>query len=360
MEYTKDELALILLDSIMGLEHKNKSAVVSRLGSPSEAFSDKAKLKSALSSVLDEGKVKTVTAAFDDGYCKFLLEKYQKRSTVVLTYLSKDYPEEFRHVDFPPICVYCNGNLSLLNEPKKFSIVGSRKCPADTCAVAKDYSSSLSAAGACIVTGSAGGADSAALEGAVDSGRVICVIAGGINHVYPEYNKRLVEKVEQRGLVVSEQPPDAQSKFWMFPMRNRLIAGLGKGVLIVGGKRDSGARHTASFALDYGKEIFAFPYSLGVSMGELNNSLIKSGAALCDDVNDIFDFLCLEKKTDADNEVDEEEKKILTLIKDGVDDADEIMRALSLKPYELAPVLTELEVKGFIVRTVGNKYKTVR
>ena len=357
MNYTKDQLAVILLDSMLGLEYKNKKRILDLIGTPCELFSGKPLVREAVFDTLSESKAKTVCAALDESYLDYIIAGYEKRNTKAVTYLSDDYPEDLKYVDSPPLCLYCNGNLDLLGFEPKFSIVGSRKCLPDVCAVTKDFSAALSEAGVCVVTGSAGGADTAAIEGSVKSGKIISVIAGGINHVYPEYNKRLVGAVEKSGLVISEQPPDYEVKPWMFPVRNRIIAGLSKGVLITGGKKDSGARHTANFALDAGKEVFAFPYSLGISTGELNNYLIKNGANLCDNVNDILSFLGVQAVKEEVVDLEGDALEVYTLIKDGADSADALLEKTGLKTYELAPILTELEVGGHIVRLSGNTYK---
>ncbi len=357
MKYTKDELAIILTDSMMGLEYKHKKRILDGFLSPAKIFDDKQALKDAAFSVVDDSKAKTVVAAVDESYLNFVIDKYEKRGTKVVTYLSDDYPESLKNVDCPPLCLYANGNVGLLKERNAFAIVGSRKCLPDICALTKDFAEKLALAGVCLITGSAGGADTATIDGALASGKVVSVLAGGINHVYPEYNKRLIDKVEKNALVISEQPPDKEVKPWMFPVRNRIIAGLAKGVLIAGGKKDSGARHTATFALEGGKDVYAFPYSVGIATGELNNFLIKNGAYLCDDVNDILTNLGIEKTEEKSLDLEEDQLKIYQLIKNGKDGVDMLLNASGMKMYELAPVLTELEVGGFIVKLAGNTYK---
>jgi len=359
MRYTNDELAVILLDSMLGLEYKHKKNILDRFPSPSGIFADKEKFVNVVFDVVKESKAKTVAASFDREYLKYILDGYKERGTVVVTYVSDGYPEELTYVDSPPLALYCNGNVGLLKSAPKFSIVGSRKCLPDICAITKDYAAKLSEADVCLVTGSAGGADTATIEGAMGGGKVICVLAGGINHVYPEYNRRLIQKVEKNALVVSEQPPDCEVKPWMFPVRNRIIAGLGRGVLIAGGKKDSGARHTATFALEAGKDVFAFPYSLGIVTGELNNYLIKNGAYLCDNVNDVFSSLGIKakKQEPIENQLDGAALSIYKHIAEGADSVDALIEKTGLKAYDIAPALAELEVLGFIVRLAGNTYK---
>ncbi len=357
MKYTADELAVIALDSILGLEYKHKMKILEAVKRPSDLLNG---ATDVVFDVLDDSKARTVANAFGKDYTDYVVEKLEKRATKAITCYSEGYPDEFENCYLPPICVYCNGNVNLLYEEHKFSIVGSRKSPTDISAITTEYASALAEAGACVVTGSAGGGDTAAIKGALPTGKVVSILAGGINKVYPEYNKRLIESVEKDALVISEQPPDYEVKPWLFPMRNRLIAALGKGVLITSGKYDGGARHTAAFALDQGKEVFAFPYPPKATYGQLCNSLIKtSGAALCDDVNDILSFLGLNSEKGKPELTDETEKRVYELIKEGVDNADIILKELSMKSFELAPVLTSLELQGYIAKDAGNNYKAI-
>lgn len=361
MNYSLSEKAIILLDSLEGLEYKHKAAILFRAGKPENLFDICLRRGNALNGIIDEAKIQTVFAAFDEDYAEYTLEKYEKENTTVITRGSENYPESLENISAPPLCLYCNGDVTLLKS-KCFAIVGSRKCPPYATALIKEHSEVLVKSGVTIVTGSAGGADKAAIEGSLaGGGKVISVLAGGIKHVYPEYNKNLIKEVEKKGLVVSEHNPFVAPKPWMFPVRNRIIAGLSEGVLIAAGERQSGARHTATFALEYGKEVFAYPYSIGISSGELNNELIKDGASLCDCADDILSFLEIERKTEEEEvELEDEEKEVLSAIKDGFDDVNKLVEKTGLKMYELAPALSSLEISGFIVKTAGNVYKAVK
>ncbi len=358
-DYTLNEVAIIVLDSIIELEYKHKKLVLSKFNEPKDILANSEKTKEIIYSLFDKPLASIINLSFSKDYFNYIVEKYEKLGTRVITYLSKDYPEELTNIDSPPLCLYCNGNIGLLSKNKKFSIVGSRKTLTDICQLTKNVSKSLSESDVVIVTGSAGGADKSAIEGAVASGNIISVLAGGLSFVYPAYNKRLIEVVEENGLVISEHQPATPSRPWMFPVRNRIIAGLSSGVLIVSGSKESGARHTANFALDYGREIFAFPYSLGISSGELPNSLIKAGANLCEGVADIFNFFGIEEKPVKKIELDEDEQMVYDLIKEGICDVDEILKKLNIQMFELAPTLSMLELDGLIVKLAGNKYKTV-
>ena len=141
-----------------------------------------------------------------------------------------------------------------------------------------------------------------------------------------------------------------------YPVRNRIIAGLSQGVLIVSGDNKSGTRHTASFALDYGKEIFTFPYTLGTYGGELPNSLIKDGAYLVSDINDIAEVLGYNLDKQSKILLTNDEEKILKVIKDGKTLVDDIVSFTNLKIFEVIPLLTSLEIKGVVVKSNGNEY----
>ena len=361
METKADTLAKIVLDSMLGLEYKHKIKLISLVKNAEELFDFPKKAEAYLAENLGASKTATIRSALkDEDYHRFVIDKLKKSGTKCITLGSEKYPFLLSQTIVPPFVLYCNGNTELLNGEATFAIVGSRKCMPDYIARAKNFSKELSDLGAVIVTGSAGGADTAAIEGALGSGRIISVLAGGVGHVYPQFNRSLVEDVAKRGLVVSEQPPDQESKPWMFPMRNRIIAGLSKGVLIVGGDLDSGARHTAYHAAEYGRDVFAFPYSLGVPSGRLNNELIKSGCELCSELKDVTDFLKLEKENKEELKLDGLKAEIYQNIASGTSDVYGIVEKMGIPVYELAPILSEMEIDGVIVKLSGNKYKTIK
>ena len=361
--YDKDKRAVILLDSLIGFEYKHKIKILSLVGSPSLLFEKPKAVRDYLSECAGEAKANTVLSAITDkDYEKAVFAELESVDAECVTLYEDRYPALLKETDLPPLVLYCNGNVDLLGAEYPFAIVGSRKCLPNALTLATDFARTLSEKGVTIVTGSAGGADEAAAKGAFDSGRLVSVIAGGIKHVYPAYNKNFIEAVAKKGLVVSEQPPDCQPKPWMFPMRNRIIAGLAKGTLIVGGDKKSGARHTAERANFYGREVFCFPYSIGIASGELCNSLIKDGAFLCDDVNDVLCSLGITEETIEEKaiELDGDEYDVYSAIKDGFDDVNKIVVRTNKKMHELAPILSMLEIEGYIVKLAGNKYKAVK
>lgn len=359
MTYLDIERKLLAVNSLDGLEYKHEAKILSLFNDyPLES---KDKIKQYLLSVFSESKAKTIMLSLQEDYIQKTVNDLEKQGVCAVTIYSKNYPERLKNIDTPPLVLYCKGKIELLNAKKTFAAVGSRKTLAYADSLLKDFTEKLSKSGVVIVSGSATGADKTAISSALASGNVISVLAGGMDHIYPECNKSLIEKIAKNGLIISEQPPHIAPQFWMFPVRNRIIAGLGDSVLIASGSKTSGARHTADFALNYGKQVFAFPYSVGISSGELCNDLIKHGATLCDDVMDIFEELGVQMaKEEEIIDLDEDELKIYQAIASGQEDMTKYCLENNIKFFEIAPALSSLEIQGLIVKLPGNKYKPVK
>lgn len=360
--YTKTELAVLCLDALDGLEYKHEKALLSFVKTPAELFTDKNSVKKYLAEFFGEAKANTVLLSLNESFAESVVDGLEKRGVTAVTCYSDGYPERLKNIDTPPLVLYAKGDLSLLKSQKTLGAVGSRKTLPNTEALLKEVLKPIAAAGVTLVTGSASGADKTVLSTALESGKVISVLTGGIDHVYPDCNRSIIERVVKCGLVVSEQPPDVVPKFWMFPVRNRIIAGLSDAVLIASGDKKSGARHTADFALNYAKQVYAFPYSVGITSGELCNELIKNGASLCDSAKDLLLEFGL-KDEDIEEpvfELDEDEKVLYEAIKNGQEDMTDYCMKNNLKFFEIAPTLSSLEIQGLIVKLAGNRYKPVK
>lgn len=360
--YDKKELAVIALDALYGVEYKYEKKILDSVKNPEDLFKGKAFVEKVLAECFSEVKANTVAMSLTAEFADSVVKSLDKRGVTAITCYSKEYPERLKNVDSPPLVLYCVGNIDLLNESKILGAVGSRKTLPYAEELLKNVVSTVVKAGATIVTGSATGADKAAISASLESGKIISVLTGGIDHVYPECNRSIIEKVAKRGLVISEQAPSVAPTYWMFPVRNRIIAGLSDAVLIASGDKKSGARHTADFALNYGRQVFAFPYSVGIKSGELCNDLIKNGAALCDGYQDILDELGLsfDETEEEVLELDEEEKKLYDAISNGMEDMTKYCMQHGVRFVEIAPTISSLEIQGLIVKTAGNRYKPVK
>lgn len=355
-KYDKNELALIWLDSFDGLEYHKKQVLYGKI-----------KGKTEIKRIIAENKDYLITAVGDKGYANILNSANSEYFDFVMTGLNKEgitavtiesplYPDKLRNTDLPPLVLYAKGDLNLLKEDC-FAIVGSRKSLPLSIKLAEDYAAKIGEAGLTVVTGIAEGVDEAVLNSALKNGlKVISIIAGGINNVYPKSNFDLCCEVAKHGLVISEHRPEINPKPYFFPIRNRIIAGLSKGVLIVSGTKKSGTIYTAEYAFEYGRDVFAIPYGVGVESGQGCNDLIKRGATLTDDFEDIRQFYGLNQTQNKAVELTEEEKQIVNILKSGAIHAEKIAQALNKQVYEIMPLLSIMEIKGLTVKSGVNVY----
>ena len=287
-----------------------------------------------------------------------MVEGLEKREIRAVTIFSEDYPESLKNLSIPPLVLYCKGDISLL-KGENFGIVGSRKSLPFSVKLAENYAERLTEAGFNIVSGIAEGVDGAAIGKAVSAGgRAITVIAGGFDNVYPKSNQALFEKVVQNGLAVSEQPPEVSPQPFLFPVRNRIIAALSRGVLIVSGGLKSGTQYTARFAEECGKDLFAVPYTPNVASGAGCNELIKLGALLTDKPEDILEFYGKEAKAE-NTEYSADEKSVLAALKECALHTDALCKITGKKIFEIMPILSALEIKGAVAKTGTNVYASM-
>jgi DNA processing protein len=214
-----------------------------------------------------------------------------KFSDKTITYWDDDYPSILREIHQPPIVLFLKGNTELLKE-RMLAIVGTRNISAYGKFSTYQFSTKLSEAGFTIISGFARGVDSVAHKSVVQvKGYTVAVLGCGLDIIYPPENKILYEQILKEGLLISEfllgTKPDAPN----FPKRNRLIASLSEGTLVIEAGRKSGSLITAEMALDYGKEIFALPGQINSKQSDGTNFLIKDGAHLVQSADDICSVL---------------------------------------------------------------------
>ncbi len=356
-KYTKEELSLIWLDSFVGLEYKHKVKIYDYLSKSQKISDGLALAKDYILSSIGENEFKTMLSSANQNYLDFVLDELDRRDIIAVTIESDRYPSQLNDVELKPLVLYAKGNLDLL-DAKSFAIVGSRKSLPLSISIAKDFAKSLSEHFT-LVTGIAEGVDSEVIKSALSTTKnIISVIAGGFDNIYPSTNKAVFEKVAKEGLVLSEHPPKVVPKPYHFPIRNRIIAGLSKGVLVVSGGLKSGTLYTAEYAGEYARDLFAVPYSVGVASGQGTNDLIKRGAMLADKVEDILEFYSL-KNNDSLEKLTKEEKDILRVLSNGNAHIEKICSELNKNTYEMLAQLSILEIKGVIVKS-GNVYGLVR
>jgi DNA processing protein len=218
------------------------------------------------------------------------LKQYEQNGISCVTIFDPEYPVMLRETYMPPWVLYAKGDLSLLKAERLLAVVGSRQASAYGIKVIERLFPHLIESQIVIVSGLATGIDASAHQKAIEyGGKTIGVIAGGFNHLYPKENVLLANMMMKEHLVLSEYPFFVRPQKWHFPMRNRIIAGLCQGTLVVEAKQKSGSLITANYAVQEGRDVFAVPgHILGPhSIG--TNELIQQGAKLITSAKDILD-----------------------------------------------------------------------
>lgn len=269
------------------------------------------------------------------------------------------FPEILRDIPDCPRLLYARGRVEelALNRPG-IAVVGARKASAYGKEIARSFVSKLTDYQTNIVSGLAAGIDGAAQRAAVESetGFTIAVLGCGINICYPRENYDLYERIERNGVILSEYGLDVEPSKWRFPLRNRIISGLAKGVLVVEAQKKSGSLITADQALEQGREVYAVPGRIGDKNSEGCNQLIRQGAMLVTDAMDIIDGLGLKKKEKAVQEKEAAgkgqpdllEQEILACMGTEVVYIEDICSRVDQPPALVLNALFDMEKKGYI------------
>ncbi len=281
------------------------------------------------------------------------------QSIIEIPISSPDYPAEWKGLSDAPPVLYAKGDIRLLQE-RKLVIVGSRRTPAPALKLGMRISKELSES-VIVVTGTADGGDGAAIEGALSgSGKVICLLAGGFSSV-SQSSFALLEKVAERGLLLSPYSYETPVRSFSYEHRNKLLAALGEGVLVLGAAEKSGALITAKYAKEFGKTLFAIPYFPGSAAGAGCNALLKSGGVLVEnafDVTALMGITITQKKASVVLTADEE--KMLSALKDMSEGhIIELSAKAGIPAFKAKAVLSALEVKGMAVALGGNRYAAI-
>ena len=208
-----------------------------------------------------------------------------------------DYPDLLRRIGNPPPVLFVAGDPDLLWQAQ-IAVVGSRHASAGGRDNAGDFARSFARAGFAVCSGLAQGIDTAAHRGALEHGRTVAVVATGLDQVYPKANHALAARIAAEGAVVSEHPPGTPPLSEHFPSRNRIIAGLSLGTLVVEATRRSGSLITARLAADCGREVFAIPGSIHNPLARGCHFLIRGGAKLVEEAADVLVELAPQLKVD--------------------------------------------------------------
>lgn len=274
----------------------------------------------------------------------------------------KEYPESLEKIKNPPKVLYYRGSLPRA-EARGFAIVGTRRYSPYGKQVALSVAGDLAESGITIVSGLAPGIDTFCHEAALErKGKTIAVLGTGIDEesIYPKSNLRLAKKIiETGGCLISEYPPGTRGTKFTFPKRNRIISGLSIGVLVIEAKEMSGALITANYAFSQGREVFAIPGLIHSLNSRGCHALIKKGAKLVDNVNDILEKLSLPYLTSdikQKNGETKEEDLILEALSGESLYIDKIIEQTSLPASAISSTLAILEIKKRVRNLGGGIY----
>jgi DNA processing protein len=291
-------------------------------------------------------------------------EKLELANIQLIEFTSPDYPKLLKEIHNPPYIIYTRGELALNNIPA-ISIVGSRKYSAYGEQLANSFARDLARAGFAIISGLALGIDAISHRGALEvKGKTIAVLGSGIDDksIYPRTNFQLAQEIiASDGLILSDYTPGTSATTMTFPARNRIIAGMSLGTLIVEAGEKSGTLITAKMALESNREVFSIPGSIFSPTSIGTNNLIKAGAKIVTCVQDIFEEFNLSqvnepKQSKLKLSESKEENLLLSVLSDVPLHIDNIAKRANLTAHVISSTLIMMEIKGWVKNLGGQNY----
>ena len=370
-----DREAYIILNIISGIGPARVKSLCSHFGSVSNVLqASPVELKSV------QGIGSTLADAIsrwrDDSDYESEMKLADRAGVEIITLSDNEYPAVLREVHDAPLCLYVRGQMPS-DSDFMLGVVGSRRITNYGRSMSEHLSRAAAYAGWTVVSGLAYGTDAVAHKAVVDAGgRTIAVLGGGLARIFPQDHIPLAKSIiESGGAVISEFPMEFAPNRRSFPMRNRIISGLSKGVLVIEAGTTSGALITAKFALDQGRLVFAVPGQADNPQAKGCNSLIKQGAKLTetfDDIMEEFEFFPEFSRQDNYKVVDdhdvtnekeepclklaEDEGRIIGLLKNGEASADSLVVETGMSAGKLLALLMKMEMKKLISQLPGKRF----
>ena len=310
---------------------------------------------------LDSKSIEAIVVSRPDISPDAEMEMLERNHIKAFTWNDPAFPSRLKEIyDVPPV-LYIRGSITPEDE-WTIAVVGTRRATIYGREVTERLVTELVRNHITVVSGLARGIDSIAHRTALESGgRTIAVFACGLDEVYPPENVKLAQSIIEQGALVSEHPPGTRPKKEHFPLRNRIMSGLSLGVLVIEGDVDSGAMITANRALEQNREVFAVPGSILSPTSRGTNRLIKEGAKLVNDVQDILEELNLTmipRQLEMREIVPENETEslIMKYLSHEPTHIDEVCRSSSLPIATVSSTLAMMELKGIVRQTGGMNY----
>ncbi len=367
-------LSWLALALTPGLGSRLSARVLRKFGSPDGAF--RASLADLESCNLPAQAAQAMVKKESFKRAEKELDGVRKISNCrLLNWTEPEYPQTLLQIYDPPVLLYVRGDVQVLNLPS-LSIVGTRRPTLYGTQMARRLGRELAARGLVIVSGLARGIDAIGHQGALDAnGRAIGVLGTGIDVCYPKENKKLYEKVLERGAIITEFPLRTHPAPENFPVRNRIVAGMPLGVVVIEGAQYSGSLITARLAMEFGREVFGVPGNVTQPVSFAPNQLIKQGAKLVTNADDVIEELptpvraalvqaeqpeAEQRNLLAAASLNGSEKKLYELLNaDEPKPIDDIVEHSGLNSSEVLATLFNLEMKGIIRQLPGKQFSKV-
>jgi len=359
------------LKSIPGVGNHIYRRLIDRFGSPENAFA-----ASSEDLLQIEGMNRKLLSSIRNrhvpDHIKREVDLVAEKGYQIITFLEEEYPPLLREIPDPPPFLYVYGTLDPANS--KLAMVGSRNATAYGLSTTKRLSMNLASLGITIVSGMAVGIDTAAHEGALQAkGKTIAVLGSGLCRIYPAENRRLFHLISQNGAVISEFSLMTEPEGYNFPVRNRTISGLSLGTIVVEATRKSGSLITARLAAEQNREVFAVPGSVRSFKSMGTHTLIKQGAKLVENAQDVLEELSnsmlvpltpgvmspsgsKEPEKRPGLELSDDEQAIYDALSPYPIHIDEIVRKTGVEPGKVSGLLLQLELKQLIQQSPGKRF----
>lgn len=359
----KERLILFGLHQIEGIGYKTIQKLKNHLPKLQKLFKMDTDELTLL--IKDEAKSKRIKHTLNEAYILNKIQQYEKSNIQFLTILDPDYPYLLQQISDPPWVIYFKGNHTILEKPC-IAMVGTRAPTVYGKRMTEQFARGIASYGLCIVSGLARGIDSIAHRSSIDeTGGTIAVMGTSLDIVYPREHQQLFEDIAEKGLLVSEYPLGTPSHPGLFPQRNRIIAGLSLGTIVVEAAQRSGSLITADLAMDYGRDVFAVPGPLTSPKSSGAIGLLKVGAKVITTPLDILheyehritiEPKAIETSHHESESLSSDELLILKLLKDEALSFEKILDQSKFAFGHLHSVLLSLLIKNKVEQLIGSIY----
>lgn len=354
----EDLKAVWTLSRLRGLGAQKIKSLLETLAHPAELLDRDALSEWAGKPGYGGAFVSEFCALAESGEFEKDLDRCHQRGINLMGFSDPDYPKSLASIYDPPFLLYVKGTL-VPEDEMAVAVVGTRYPSVYGFRMASRFAFELGAAGVTIVSGLARGIDGEAHRNTLRAkGRTIAVLGSGLDVVYPKEHAALYEQIAESGALISEYPLGTEALGFHFPERNRIIAGLSMGILVVEASYKSGSLITASFGLNEGRDVYAVPGPVDSVNSKGTNQLIQNGAKLVMAPGDILADLAPQIRSVISETAIEDNAgdPILKLLTEEPLYLDEIEGRLNQKTAGLHLHLTQLELKGLVKRTLGGRY----